>query len=83
MISLTCFASCHACAIRSRRLGPIPHQLEFCGSVLDHASTSAPNRPTTGASGILFKHFPAKALLTVVWRTLAGRSITGTTLGTA
>jgi two-component system response regulator FlrC len=36
-----------------------------------------------GASGILLKPFPAKALLTTVWRTLAGRSTTGSTLGTA
>jgi two-component system, response regulator FlrC len=36
-----------------------------------------------GASGILLKPFPAKALLTTVWRTLAGRSISGSTLGTA
>jgi CheY-like chemotaxis protein len=36
-----------------------------------------------GASGILLKPFPVKALLTTVWRTLAGRCITGSTLGTA
>jgi two-component system response regulator FlrC len=36
-----------------------------------------------GASGILLKPFHAKALLTTVWRTLAGRSITGSTFGTA
>jgi two-component system response regulator FlrC len=36
-----------------------------------------------GASGILLKPFRAKALLTTVWRTLAGRSITGSTFGTA
>jgi CheY-like chemotaxis protein len=36
-----------------------------------------------GASGILLKPFPAKALLTTVWRTLAGRSISGSTFGTA
>ena len=36
-----------------------------------------------GASGILLKPFPAKALLTTVWRTLAGRSISGNTFGTA
>jgi two-component system, response regulator FlrC len=36
-----------------------------------------------GASGILLKPFPAKALLTTVWRTLAGCSITGSTFGTA
>jgi len=34
-----------------------------------------------GASGILLKPFHAKALLTTVWGTLAGRSITGTTFG--
>ena len=36
-----------------------------------------------GASGYLLKPFPAKALLTTVWRTLAGRPISGTTFGTA
>jgi len=36
-----------------------------------------------GASAMLLKPFPAKALLTTVWRTLAGRSITGSTFGTA
>lgn len=36
-----------------------------------------------GANGILLKPFPAKALLTTVWRTLAGRSITGSAFGTA
>jgi DNA-binding NtrC family response regulator len=36
-----------------------------------------------GASGYLLKPFPAKALLTMVWRTLAGRSISGSTFGTA
>jgi two-component system response regulator FlrC len=36
-----------------------------------------------GASGILLKPFPARALLTTVWRTLAGCSITGSTFRTA
>ena len=36
-----------------------------------------------GASGYLLKPFRAQALLTTVWRTLAGRSITGSTFGTA
>jgi DNA-binding NtrC family response regulator len=36
-----------------------------------------------GASGYLLKPFQAKALLITVWRTLAGRSISGTTFGTA
>ena len=35
-----------------------------------------------GASGYLLKPFHAKALLTTVWCTLAGRSISGTTFGT-
>ena len=48
MISRTCFASCHACAIRSRRLGPIPSTV--CSSAARFsitARTSAPNRPTS------------------------------------
>lgn len=36
-----------------------------------------------GASGYLLKPFPAKALLIAVWRTLAGRSITGAIFGEA
>jgi two-component system alkaline phosphatase synthesis response regulator PhoP len=36
-----------------------------------------------GASGILLKPFRAKALLTSVWGTLAGRSITSATSGMA
>ncbi len=36
-----------------------------------------------GASGYLLKPFLPKALLTTVWRTLAGRSISGSTFGTA
>lgn len=36
-----------------------------------------------GASGYLLKPFHPKALLIAVWRTLAGRSITGNTSGTA
>ena len=35
-----------------------------------------------GASDYLLKPFRAKELLTTVWRTLAGRSISGTTFGT-
>ena len=48
MISRTCFASCHACAIRSRRLGPMPSTV--CSSAARFsitARTSAPNRPTS------------------------------------
>jgi hypothetical protein len=48
MISRTSFASCHACAIRSRRLGPIPSTV--CSSAARFsitARTSAPNRPTS------------------------------------
>ena len=37
----------------------------------------------TGTSGYLLKPFHAKALLTTVWRTLAGRSIPAATFGTA
>ena len=37
MISRTCFASCHACAIRSRRLGPMPSTVcNFRGALFDH-----------------------------------------------
>jgi len=36
-----------------------------------------------GASGYLLKPFAAQALLTTVWRTLAGRSTSGSTFGTA
>src|SRR5438874_676004 len=48
MISRTCFASCHAWAIRSRRLGPMPSTV--CSSAARFsitARTSAPNRPTS------------------------------------
>ncbi len=48
MISRTCLASCHACAIRSRRLGPMPSTV--CSSAARFsitARTSAPNRPTS------------------------------------
>src|SRR5438094_9898853 len=48
MISRICFASCHACAIRSRRLGPIPST--DCRSVERlsmTARTSAPKCPTS------------------------------------
>src|SRR6266566_4010414 len=48
MISRTCLASCHACAIRSRRLGPMPST--DCSSADRFsitARTSAPNRPTS------------------------------------
>src|ERR1017187_6537659 len=48
MISRTSFASCHACAIRSRRLGPMPSTV--CKSAARFsitARTSAPNRPTS------------------------------------
>jgi DNA-binding NtrC family response regulator len=36
-----------------------------------------------GASGILLKPFPVKALLTTVWRTLACRSMSDSSFGTA
>src|ERR1039458_7299441 len=48
MISRTCLASCHACAIRSRRLGPMPSTV--CSSAARFSitvRTSAPNRPTS------------------------------------
>jgi hypothetical protein len=47
MISRTCFASRHACAIRSPRLGPKPSTV--CSSAARFSittRTSAPNRPT-------------------------------------
>src|SRR6202047_5061516 len=48
MISRTCFASCHACAIRSRRFGPIPStDCSSAGRFSITVSTSAPNRPTS------------------------------------
>jgi hypothetical protein len=48
MISRTCLASCHTCAIRSRRLGPMPSTV--CSSAARFSitvRTSAPNRPTS------------------------------------
>jgi hypothetical protein len=43
-----CFASCHACAIRSRRLGPIPSTDSSSATRLSITpKTSAPNRPTS------------------------------------
>src|SRR6516165_4937419 len=48
MISRTCFASLHAWAIRSRRLGPIPStDSSSDGRVLITERTSAPKRPTS------------------------------------
>src|SRR6266567_2375978 len=46
MISRTCFASCHACAISSRRLGPMPSTV--CSSadrVLDHGQNLGSESP--------------------------------------
>src|SRR4029077_17558619 len=48
MISRPCFASCHAFAIRSRRLGPMPSTV--CSSAARFSitdRTSVPNRPTS------------------------------------
>src|SRR5450756_2732782 len=48
MISRTCLASCHACVIRSRRLGPIPStDWSSAARFSITARTSAPNRPTS------------------------------------
>src|SRR5256884_8424 len=48
MISRICFASCHACAIRSRRLGPIPSTVcSSDGRLAMTTRTSAPKCPTS------------------------------------
>src|SRR6201984_3572138 len=48
MISRTCFASCQAFAIRSRRLGPLPSTDSSSAARFSiTARTSAPNRPTS------------------------------------